>query len=313
MSSGEFRGPRTEPPPDDGAVTRYWVRIGRKEIPLESGETLIGRGEGCAIIVTEGLVSRRHARIVLDGGRPYLEDLGSANGTFVNLARLEGRALLFPGDLVFIGMAELEIIRRADEAPPPVARPVEVLEEDRPTPVSGVATFVSVASRKPSSSTQRTVIAIDVVPTTETTGEIEGLDYVGRLADKMLTMGRIDGALRILSGHLEDILVGARSGMSMEGKLVDSAGRYAMKLASETLDARWVNLAIELHLIMCRPLREETLQQLASLRGKVPIGDDRLILRYYERLRSERSGMSSVERLLAERVGCLLPNLDENR
>ena len=312
MSSGEFLGPRTEPPPDDGAVTRYWVRIGRKEVPLESGETLIGRGEGCAIIVTEGLVSRRHARIVLDGGRPYLEDLGSANGTFVNLARLEGRALLFPGDLVFIGMAELEIVRRADEVPP-VARPVEVPEEDRPTPVSGVGAFVPVPSRRPSSSKQRTVIAIDVAPTTETTGEIEGLEYVGRLADKMLTMGRIDGALRILSGHLDDILVGARSGMSMDGRLVDTAGRYALKLASETLDARWVNLTIELHLITCRPLREETLQQLAALRGKAPIGDDRLILRYYERLRAERSGMTSVERLLAERVGCLLPNIGENR
>jgi len=308
MSSGEFRGPRTEPPAEDGVVTRYWVRIGRKEIPLGGGETLIGRGEGCAIVVTEGLVSRRHARIVLDGGRPYLEDLGSANGTYVNLARLEGRALLFPGDLVFIGMAELEIIRRADEAPPP-ARPVEVPEEDRPTPVSGVGVFEPILSGRPSSSKQRTVIAIDIVPTTETTGEIEGLEYAGRLADKMLTMGRVDGALRMLSGHLDDVLVGARNGMFMEGKLVDTAGRYAMKLATETLDARWVNLTIELHLITCRPLREETLQQLAALRSKAPIGDDRLILRYYERLQSERASMSSADGLLCERVACLLPSL----
>jgi hypothetical protein len=312
MSSGEFRGPRTEPPADEGAVSRYWVRIGRKEIPLEGGETLIGRGEGCAIVVTEGLVSRRHARIVLDGGRPYLEDLGSANGTFINLARLEGRALLFPGDLVFIGMAELEIIHRADEAPP-TARPVDVPEEDRPTPVSGVGAFDPVPSKKPSSSKQRTVIAIDIVPTTETTGEIEGLEYVGRLADKMLTMGRVDGALRILSGHLDDILVGARSGMSMDVKLVDAAGRYAMKLATETLDPRWVNLTIELHLITCRPLREETLQQLASLRGKVSIGDDGLIHRYSERLMSERAAMSSVDRVLCERVACLLPSLGGSR
>jgi hypothetical protein len=157
------------------------------------------------------------------------------------------------------------------------------------------------------------VIAIDIVKPTESTAGIEGLEYVARLADKMLTMGRIDGALRILSGHLEDILVGARSGMSMEGRLVDTAGRYAMKLAHETLDPRWVNLTIELHLITCRPLREETLQQLASLRGKVPIGDDRLIHRYYERLLSEKSTMTSGDRVLCERVACLLPSLGGGR
>jgi hypothetical protein len=43
------------------------------------------------------------------------------------------------------------------------------------------------------------------------------------------------------------------------------------------------------------------------------MGDDRLILRYYERLLSERATMSPAERTLCERVACLLPNLDGGR
>jgi pSer/pThr/pTyr-binding forkhead associated (FHA) protein len=323
MTSGQFRGPRTDPPPDDETISRYWIRVGPKEIQLGSGETLIGRSQECAVVVTEGLVSRRHARIVLEGGRPYIEDLGSANGTFVNLQRLEGRAVLFPGDLVFIGMAELEIVRRAGQdelAAAPIHAP-RMVEEDRPTPVSGVGAFAPPSSRRgalssshtSSSSRQRAVIAIDLTPPTASTSEIEGLEYVGRLADKMLTMGRIDGAVKILKGHLDDVLLGARSGIAVDHKLVDTAGRYAIKLASETLDARWVDLAIELHVITCRPLRDETLRALESLRRKGNIGNDHLILRYHERLLSRIASMSPADRELSERVATLIPGLGGSR
>ena len=59
-------------PAADQAVSRYWVRFGDEELPVDAGETLIGRSEDCHIVVSEGLVSRRHARIVLEGGRPYI-------------------------------------------------------------------------------------------------------------------------------------------------------------------------------------------------------------------------------------------------
>jgi pSer/pThr/pTyr-binding forkhead associated (FHA) protein len=49
-------------------------------------------------------LSRRHAHIFLKGGRPFIEDLGSTNGTFVDGKRLEEHAVaLHDGDTVAFG------------------------------------------------------------------------------------------------------------------------------------------------------------------------------------------------------------------
>lgn len=67
------------------------------------GETLlIGRDRACGIVVAHPSVSRRHARLTLEGPSLLLEDLKSANGTFVNDTRIE-RTNLRPGDVVRFG------------------------------------------------------------------------------------------------------------------------------------------------------------------------------------------------------------------
>lgn len=49
-------------------------------------------------------LSRRHAHLYLKGGTPWLEDLGSTNGTFVNGVRLDDHAIrLESGDVVAFG------------------------------------------------------------------------------------------------------------------------------------------------------------------------------------------------------------------
>ncbi len=49
-------------------------------------------------------LSRRHAHLFLKGGKPFIEDLGSTNGTFVNSTRLDERAVeLHDGDLLGFG------------------------------------------------------------------------------------------------------------------------------------------------------------------------------------------------------------------
>ncbi len=67
------------------------------------GENVIGRGEEVAVRIDVDGVSRRHARIVADGERFTLEDLGGKNGTYLREQRLESPAALKDGDAFRLG------------------------------------------------------------------------------------------------------------------------------------------------------------------------------------------------------------------
>ena len=67
----------------------------------------IGRSEDSSLLVNDGAVSRHHADIEQRDGSVVVSDLGSANGTFVNGGRVEGRRYLQPGDAVTAGPVEL--------------------------------------------------------------------------------------------------------------------------------------------------------------------------------------------------------------
>ncbi|MEQ1605578.1 MAG: FHA domain-containing protein [Pyrinomonadaceae bacterium] len=85
------------------------------EFRLVSDESTIGRWDADNGIFpdvdldahdSDAKVSRRHARIVRNGGGYFIEDLGSTNGTYVNRGRrlLPGNAqLLNDGDEVIVG------------------------------------------------------------------------------------------------------------------------------------------------------------------------------------------------------------------
>jgi diguanylate cyclase (GGDEF)-like protein len=65
-------------------------------------EIVLGRHTSSTIVLTDDGVSRRHARIVRSDRGYVLEDLGSANGTFVGGKRID-RHLLSDGDVFQLG------------------------------------------------------------------------------------------------------------------------------------------------------------------------------------------------------------------
>ena len=80
---------------------------GDRAIPLSEGENLLGRVDGAAAWIDSPSVSRRHARIVVSGGRATIEDLGSKNGTYVRGARLSAAAQLVDGDEIRLGRVRM--------------------------------------------------------------------------------------------------------------------------------------------------------------------------------------------------------------
>ncbi len=70
-----------------------------------TSELIIGRAVDCDISIPDPLVSRKHARLVLNPGGGRIIDLGSDNGTFVNGQRVVDSPIV-EGDLVELGKAQ---------------------------------------------------------------------------------------------------------------------------------------------------------------------------------------------------------------
>jgi pSer/pThr/pTyr-binding forkhead associated (FHA) protein len=80
------------------------------EFPLASDKpVIVGRSSDLEMVLIEDMVSRKHARISMQGDQIWIEDLGSTNGTFVNGEKIK-RARLKEGDRVLIGTSILKLI-----------------------------------------------------------------------------------------------------------------------------------------------------------------------------------------------------------
>lgn len=74
----------------------------RKDFPVKSATTTIGRKEDCGLRVPINDVSRVHCVLTVKGEQLVVKDLGSANGTYVNDRRVSEQALR-PGDTLKVG------------------------------------------------------------------------------------------------------------------------------------------------------------------------------------------------------------------
>lgn len=88
---------------------RFWILWKGRTFELSEGDNVIGRHPECGIWLNESGVSRRHARIHVDGltGRVVLEDLQSTNGTCVRQTPIVAPYALSDGDVLQIGSVEL--------------------------------------------------------------------------------------------------------------------------------------------------------------------------------------------------------------
>ena len=93
---------------------------GVQKFSLREGETLVGRGASCDIVIVDESMSRRHARIVVHGDAAKLEDLESRNGVFRNGVRINSTEIA-AGDVLRFGAVEVLVETPAPavpEAPP---------------------------------------------------------------------------------------------------------------------------------------------------------------------------------------------------
>lgn len=102
--------------------------VSPQEFLLARESSSIGRSSLCDIVITARIVSRIHARVERDGPRYLLVDAGSANGTFVNGARITQPHVLQDNDTIGIG-SSLATLRFLDPDPTYVPSPRLVFDE----------------------------------------------------------------------------------------------------------------------------------------------------------------------------------------
>lgn len=117
-----------------------------------ANEFTVGRDDGCALVLSEPHVSRRHAAFLIKDDKLYLQDTGSANGTFVNDNRVNV-VVLKVGDIVRFDAARYEVVQA--EASEPLRNPdaQQTVEPEtvasapaEPSPKVGAARFEPASS-----------------------------------------------------------------------------------------------------------------------------------------------------------------------
>jgi DNA-binding winged helix-turn-helix (wHTH) protein len=101
-------GPR---PRLSAAAAAYRLVLEDREITLGPGENVLGRVDEGVVWIESSSVSRRHARILVDGASVLLEDLGSKNGTFLRGERISGPTPLADGDVFRLGRVAVTLRR----------------------------------------------------------------------------------------------------------------------------------------------------------------------------------------------------------
>jgi len=115
---------------------------GDPAIPIERDVTVVGRHEGCDVVIDHAGLSKRHCVLVRTDGLLVIRDLATTNGTKVKGQRIRWAALL-PEDRVSLGGYKLRVYLGSDEMPAPSeqrrGRP-RLTEPPVPSPDPGLAT-----------------------------------------------------------------------------------------------------------------------------------------------------------------------------
>jgi len=98
------------------------VPVSGPAIDVVKDQSMVGRDPSCEIVVTDGSVSRRHARLEKRGGAWWVVDQGSANGTYLNSLKVAEQALKNNQELRFGALAFRVDLREDPEAT--VATPI---------------------------------------------------------------------------------------------------------------------------------------------------------------------------------------------
>lgn len=89
-----------------------------KAIPITGADFVIGRDPQCQLRPASPAISKQHCGIANRGGKVFVRDCGSTNGTFVNDEQVGGEREVKDGDKLRVGPLEFKIRLEVPAAAP---------------------------------------------------------------------------------------------------------------------------------------------------------------------------------------------------
>jgi hypothetical protein len=193
------------------AQPSYSLTFGEDRVVLH-GESIIGRGAGCQIMLNGPDVSRRHASLTPSDEGIVLADLGSFNGVYHNGQRIAGPTLLEDGDVITVGGFSL---RFRNDAEGDFDLP-DLLGDD------------------------------DDDDADELTKRADRWMLLHSAGEALLDASQPERAERVLTPMLLGVLDQAGE-PSVEPTHLDSVAKLALALARDTRRVRWINYVLDLY------------------------------------------------------------------
>lgn len=214
---------------------------------LGPGRYVIGRGSECDVVVASGHASRQHARIVVDDQGAVIEDLGAANGTFVNGSPLRGRRTLADSDFIVIGDVVLEIAM----APEGTAMSAPSVREPMPS-----------FSEAPEQ--QENEPRLSTIPA-------RAFEVLEATADPFFVSQQLPIAEKVLEGWLVQVLTAVKTGAPREEDGDEAALRQGARLSRAMISPRWLDYCVELGTVLRMPLGYTELDSLEPVVFRVGV------------------------------------------
>jgi pSer/pThr/pTyr-binding forkhead associated (FHA) protein len=270
-------GPERSSTHSSSELLRIFLRFGDHDVEVVAGETVLGRGPKSTVVLDDALVSRTHAKIVVERGVVTLEDLGSANGVLVNGERLDGKRTLVSGDRVVLGQQSFMVLIQAGPM--------------RSEPRSLARTLTGARDSNPAEPDR-------IGPTRRG----DALELLCGVAEKVLALGRGDEAERILSSYFRNMLQTARSRGELDPVAAEKAVTYAVRIAEVTGKGAWIDYAFDMYAVPRRPLPVAVVERLYEVVRKVTPVSGNAFRQYLLALRSAEPEMGVAERFLIRRI-----------
>jgi hypothetical protein len=242
------------------------LRFLLQEFDLPRGPTIIGRSLDCHVTIEDPLVSRQHARVVIDDEGAIIEDLGSRNGVKLNGVALRESSRLKDGDRLRIGTQDF-VFCSVEPVGASHAKTTGVLRLCAHCRLPYAREMVACPNCEATEQTDEETLSGTFGPDKHHSWSVQ---LLVEALEKALSLGRTGDAERIVrraSAQVEELIV---SGTSFDPKQLAALCVAAVQTSLASNDPTWGISVLGVYKLVGQPPPLQVVDALVELAGKFP-------------------------------------------